>query len=342
MRSGRLFGGLINDIKRKRPWYLSDFKDALSPQCVASYFFIYFACLTPIITFGGLLGDATGNSMASMESLVSGLIVGVVYGLFSGQPLTILGSTGPVLVFETIVYEFCQTLEWDYLSFRLWIGLWIGVILLIMVATDASFTVCYITRFTEENFATLIAVIFIIKAIEKVVHIGDKYPVHPSECFCHPNNVSEVPGWSWNTTLMTQREVHDDHHCSFSAEVDGLTKTIQGSTSVGCHYVPNAFLMSILIFIGTFLIASNLKQFKFTNFFPTKIRSYISDFAVVIAIISMTLVDFIVGIKTPKLSVPDRFAPTLDTRGWVLPPFNGNPVWSCVAAIIPALLGEYH
>ena len=107
-RTGKLFGGLINDIKRKKPWYLSDFRDAMSLQCVASYVFIYFACLTPIITFGGLLGDATGNNMASMESLVSGLIVGVVYGLFSGQPLTILGSTGPVLVFETIIYDFCQ------------------------------------------------------------------------------------------------------------------------------------------------------------------------------------------------------------------------------------------
>ena len=41
--------------------YLSDFKDALAVQSVASYIFIYFACLTPIITFGGLLGDATEN-----------------------------------------------------------------------------------------------------------------------------------------------------------------------------------------------------------------------------------------------------------------------------------------
>ena len=40
------------------------------------------------------------NNMASMESLVSGMIVGVLYGLFSGQPLTIMGSTG----------EFCPIL----------------------------------------------------------------------------------------------------------------------------------------------------------------------------------------------------------------------------------------
>ena len=108
VRTGRIFGGLIQDIKRKKPFYLSDFKDALAVQCIASIIFIYFACLTPIITFGGLLGDATDNNIAAIESLVSGFIVGVTYGLFSGQPLTILGSTGPILVFETILFDFCK------------------------------------------------------------------------------------------------------------------------------------------------------------------------------------------------------------------------------------------
>lgn len=51
----------------------------------------------------------------------------------------------------------------DYMTFRFWIGTWIAIILVILVAIDASAAVCYITRFTEENFATLIAFIFIYK-----------------------------------------------------------------------------------------------------------------------------------------------------------------------------------
>lgn len=163
LRTGYLFGGLKNDLRRKLPWYVSDFKDAANLQCVASWIFLYFACLSPIITFGGLLGHATGNHMAAMESLVSGFVCGIGYGFFSGQPLTILGSTGPVLVFETIVYKFCLVAELDYMSFRFWIGTWVSIILLVLVAIDASALVCYITRFTEENFATLIAFIFIFK-----------------------------------------------------------------------------------------------------------------------------------------------------------------------------------
>lgn len=61
----RLFGGLIQDIKRKAPFYLSDFKDGMSLQCVASFLFLYCACMSPVITFGGLLGEATEGRIVS-------------------------------------------------------------------------------------------------------------------------------------------------------------------------------------------------------------------------------------------------------------------------------------
>lgn len=58
------------------------------------------------------------------------------------------------------------------MSFRFWIGSWITLILVILVAIDASAFVCYITRFTEENFATLIAFIFIYKASNRFLYLN--------------------------------------------------------------------------------------------------------------------------------------------------------------------------
>ncbi|CAM9936726.1 unnamed protein product [Bubo scandiacus] len=107
-RTGRLFGGLIRDVKRKAPWFWSDFRDGLRLQCLASFLFLYCACMSPVITFGGLLGEATDGHISAMESLLGASMTGVVYSLFAGQPLTILGSTGPVLVFEKILYKFCK------------------------------------------------------------------------------------------------------------------------------------------------------------------------------------------------------------------------------------------
>lgn len=57
-RTGRPFGGLVRDIRRRYPKYISDFKDALNSQCMAAVIFIYFAALSPAITFGGLLGES--------------------------------------------------------------------------------------------------------------------------------------------------------------------------------------------------------------------------------------------------------------------------------------------
>ncbi|XP_054723273.1 LOW QUALITY PROTEIN: electroneutral sodium bicarbonate exchanger 1-like, partial [Uloborus diversus] len=333
-RTGRLFGGLINDVKRKTPWYWTDFKDAFAIQSLASIFFLYFACLTPIITFGGLLGDATEDRIAAMESLLSGAICGILYGLFSGQPLTILGSTGPVLVFETILYDFCKENDLEYLPLRLWVALWTAFILIVLVAFDASALVCYITRFTEENFATLISLIFIYKSVEKVLAIGHYYPLSspsvqdfPGTCVCTPINSTDLDESTLN--------VFSSYNSSMCSSFNGTL------TGPGCiPPYPDVYLFSIILYASTFSISVFLKEFKFTPFFPSKIRSTISDFAVVISILLMTVVDASVGLPTPKLQVPAKFQPTWNTgRGWLIPFFGEkNPWWTAIGAILPALL----
>ena len=242
--------------------------------------------------------------------------------------------------------------------------------MMFLVAFDASAFVCYITRFTEENFATLIAFIFIKKAIEKVVHIGDYYPVHESPCFCTAKN--DTFGTAPNGSFADLGEYKKNKYaCEFNfTAAGGSDVLVKGYQSVGCHYHPNAFLMSILLFIGTFLISWHLKKFKTASFFPNKVRTVISDFAVIIAILTMTFTDYMSKVDTPKLTVPRQvntcfcnfishwslvpvlyhfstLTPTWSQgRGWLIHPFhdeNGenqiiNPWWSSLAAIVPAML----
>lgn len=72
----------------------------------------------------------------------------------------------------------CRDYDLSYLSLRTCIGLWTAFLCFLLVATDASSLVCYITRFTEEAFAALICLIFIYEAIEKLIHLGELYPVN--------------------------------------------------------------------------------------------------------------------------------------------------------------------
>ncbi|XP_073810481.1 electroneutral sodium bicarbonate exchanger 1 isoform X4 [Danio rerio] len=346
-RTGRLFGGLILDLKRKAPYYLSDFKDGLTLQCVASFLFLYCACMSPVITFGGLLGEATEGQISAIESLLGASMTGVAYSLFAGQPLTILGSTGPVLVFEKILFKFCKDYDLSYLSLRTCIGLWTAFLCLLLVATDASSLVCYITRFTEEAFAALICLIFIYEALEKLFYLGELYPINRHSdldkltlayCRCaEPDNPSNKTLEVWNQRNITASAV----------PWTNLTVTecldLQGQfigPSCGHHgpYTPDVLFWSSILFFGTFLMSSFLKQFKASRYFPTRVRSMISDFAVFLTIVFMVLIDYIIGVPSQKLQVPSKFKPTRDDRGWVMNPIGRNPWWTVLAALIPALL----
>ncbi|KAM6958219.1 sodium-driven chloride bicarbonate exchanger-like isoform 3-T7 [Tautogolabrus adspersus] len=346
-RTGRIFGGLLLDIKRKAPHYLSDFTDAISLQCLASFLFLYCACMSPVITFGGLLGEATEGRVSAIESLFGASMTGIAYSIFAGQPLTILGSTGPVLVFEKILFKFCKEYGLSYLSLRACIGLWTAFFCLLLVATDASSLVCYITRFTEEAFAALICIIFIYEALEKLLHLGVHYPINKNNnlqqltmysCACvEPSNPSNETLRYWEERNITASQVN--WTMLEVKECEMLHGEFEGS-ACGPHgpYIPDVLFWCVVLFFSTVFMSAFLKEFKTSRYFPTKVRAIISDFAVFITILTMVLVDYALGIPSPKLQVPSKFKPTRDDRGWLINPVGPNPWWTTIITFLPALL----
>ncbi|XP_033027136.1 band 3 anion transport protein isoform X3 [Lacerta agilis] len=176
-RTGRPFGGLVRDIKRRYPKYLSDITDALNAQSLAAVIFIYFAALSPAITFGGLLGEKTNKQMGVSELLISTAVQGVIFCLLGAQPLLVVGFSGPLLVFEEAFYGFCETLAIEYHPGRVWIGLWLIILVLLVVAFEGSFLVRYISRYTQEIFSFLISLIFIYETFFKLYKIFEKFPL---------------------------------------------------------------------------------------------------------------------------------------------------------------------
>uniref|UniRef100_A0A8C4U397 Anion exchange protein n=1 Tax=Falco tinnunculus TaxID=100819 RepID=A0A8C4U397_FALTI len=352
-RTGRFCGGLIKDIKRKAPFFASDFYDALNIQALSAVLFIYLATVTNAITFGGLLGDATENMQGVLESFLGTAVTGAIFCLFAGQPLTILSSTGPVLVFERLLFNFSKDNDFDYLEFRLWIGLWSAFQCLVLVATDASFLVKYFTRFTEEGFSSLISFIFIYDAFKKMIKLADHYPINSEfkvdyithySCACEP--LDPVNSSLFNgTTVLSAGELFYSSTEMYNTTIDWPSLTMKeclkyGGQLVGnnCEYVPDITLMSFILFFGTYTCSMALKKFKTSRYFPTTARKLISDFAIILSILIFCGIDALVGVDTPKLIVPSEFKPTSPERGWFIPPFGGNPWWVYLAAAIPALL----
>ncbi|XP_041109020.1 electrogenic sodium bicarbonate cotransporter 1-like isoform X5 [Polyodon spathula] len=351
-KTGRFCGGLVLDIRRKIPFFASDFYDALSIQSLSAILFIYLATVTNAITFGGLLGDATDNMQGVLESFLGTAVSGAVFCLFCGQPLIILSSTGPVLVFERLLFNFSKDNDFDYLEFRLWIGLWSAFFSLLLVATDASFLVQYFTRFTEEGFSSLISFIFIYDAFKKMLKMADYYPINSDYkldyvtlygCTCMPSTLDNSSVLLTETSDASSTLLFNNSGLLLNATWSSLSKKEcikYGGELIGksCKYVPDIALMSFILFFGTYTVSMGLKKFKTSQFFPTTVRKLISDFAIVLSILIFCGVDALVGVDTPKLIVPSEFKPTSPNRGWFIPPFGGNPWWVYLAAALPALL----
>lgn len=277
--TGKLFGGIMADLKRCLPDYVSDFTDGLTSKSLGSVLFLFFACLAPAIAFGGLLSELTNGELGAMEMLVSTAVAGIAYALFSAQPLTILGSTGPVIIFMGLLYNACQSMDVPYLPTLACVGLWTTVILIVLSVTGASCWIHYFTRFTDETFAALISIIFIVAAVKDVAKV-----------FTDPS--------------------------------------VSHATA----------LLSLILALGTFLIARQLSQFRRSPYLRRWVREFLADFGPAIAIALMAGVAFLlheVDLKT--LAVPETFGPTNPEREWFVNPFDA-PLWVQGASFVPAVL----
>ena len=139
-------------------------------KSISSTLFLLYACLAPAITFGGITAEVTDNNIGAVEMIAASAFCGVVYALFTGQPLIILGGTGPRLLFTVILYRLCADHQLGpstrFLATRGWVGLWTALFLGVLAVTDASCLMRFFTRFTDEIFSALISVIFIFAAVQ--------------------------------------------------------------------------------------------------------------------------------------------------------------------------------
>jgi len=263
---------------------MSDWTDGLTMTSLAAIVLLYFACLAPAIAFGGLLEKYTHGDMGAMECIVSTFLCGTSYALFSGQPLLILGGTGPVAIFESLLFKVAEEyMGVPFLITRFWTGIWLSAMLAAYAVFDISFLIKFITRFTDEIFAGLISFIFIYEACN-----GLMYPLSISY---------DLPDGS-DPDMLPEDTAADAEHDSGT-------------------------LLSVLLGLGTFIVLILLRTFRKSKFLIPGLRRVLADFSPVIAIALMTFTDYCLNdVRTKKLLIPDNVEPSKDCRSWLVPLFS--------------------
>ncbi|GAX14449.1 hypothetical protein FisN_11Hh092 [Fistulifera solaris] len=155
------------DFELRRGVYLSDWTDAFSNMktVVPAILFLYFACLSPAVSFGTIATEITNGAMGIVEFLLSAGLSGVAYSILCGQPMAFIAPTGLTLAFISGLFRFCTLRGLPFFPVYSWVGLWTSFFFVVLGLKGSSQLIRFCTRFTDEIFNALLSMNFLYEAI---------------------------------------------------------------------------------------------------------------------------------------------------------------------------------
>ncbi|XP_043458695.1 sodium bicarbonate transporter-like protein 11 isoform X5 [Prionailurus bengalensis] len=286
--------GIREDIARRFPVYPLDFTDGIigKNKAVGKYItttlFLYFACLLPTIAFGSLNDENTNGAIDVQKTIAGQSIGGLLYALFSGQPLVVLLTTAPLALYIQVISGICDDYDLDFNTFYAWTGLWNSFFLALYSLFNLSLLMSLFKRSTEEIIALFISITFMLDAVKGMVKIFQKYY---SDNFGnhHEDNTSMVSllglGTSLNTSLNTS--LHTALNTSLLASPLELTSVSGPGTE---HPGRETAVLSLLIMLGTLWLSYTLYQFKKSPYLHPYMREILSDCALPISVLTFSLI----------------------------------------------------
>ena len=161
--------GIWLDLQDQLPLYYKDWTDSWDYRVIPSVIETYFNNLLPALAFAQDMFDRTDNAYGVNEVLLSSAMAGIVFGVMSGQPLCIVGVTGPVSIFNYTVYDIIKPLNTDYFGFMFWVCIWSMIFHFLMAVTNLVGLLQYVTTFPCDIFGFFINVVYIQKGIQILI-----------------------------------------------------------------------------------------------------------------------------------------------------------------------------
>ncbi|XP_071413177.1 solute carrier family 4 member 11 isoform X2 [Pithys albifrons albifrons] len=278
--------GISDDIARRFPVYALDFTDGVigNNKAIGKYIttmiFLYFACLLPSIAFGSLNDENTRGAIDVRKTIVGQCIGGLLYALFSGQPLVVLLTTAPLALYINVIRGICDDYNLDFSAFYAWIGLWNSFFLVMYSLFNFSLLMKLFKRSTEEIIALFISITFVLDAIKGIIKVFKKYYYHgrTGDNYLGKERADAIPSLGINTTFLMNSSVSR----SMSLENQTCTHDV--------HYGRETAVLSLMLMLGTLWLGHTLYQFKKSPYLHARVREILSDCALPISVLTFSVV----------------------------------------------------
>ena len=162
--------GIKADLAVRGPLYKSDWgKPKNMFTVINATVFAFVIQLIPALIFAELMDRQTEGNLATAETLMSSAIIGIIYAIFAGQPLVIMGITGPVSLLLGTSYGLTEQFDAEYFPFFFWICIWAGLMHIVSSMIGLVHLVWKVTPFTSQIFEFFIAVTFLFVSVKDLV-----------------------------------------------------------------------------------------------------------------------------------------------------------------------------
>nr|XP_008116041.1 PREDICTED: sodium bicarbonate transporter-like protein 11 [Anolis carolinensis] len=281
--------GIFDDIARRFPVYALDFTDGIigNNKAIGKYIttmiFLYFACLLPSIAFGSLNDENTEGVIDVQKTIVGQCIGGLLYALFSGQPLVVLLTTAPLALYINVIKGICDDYNLQFSAFYAWVGLWNSFFLVVYSLFNFSLVMKLFKRSTEEVIALFISITFVLDALKGITKVFTHYYHVPRPHSTPVGNGSSA----WN--LSVERS-------SLGNQTDG--------SSAPVPYGRETAVLSLMLMLGTLWLGHTLYQFKKSPYLHARVREILSDCALPISVLTFSIIGsyFFKEIKMSKFN----------------------------------------
>lgn len=103
----------------------------------------------------------TGEFFGINEALFASALAAMVFSLLSCQPLTIVGVTGLIALFNYTIYDIINMYEPAiYPAFTAWVGIWAAIFHWIVSFGNFCDYMAYVTDFSSETFGMYVGIIY--------------------------------------------------------------------------------------------------------------------------------------------------------------------------------------